>query len=297
MTLLKLTLSIALIGVFGITHSQDYSNYYRKCNAADSLSYLGLNQDAFNLLTDAFQSVDYVHSDKLKKAYHLAIQLKHYEQAAQFGKRIIINSGRKGRIHNKSSEFKASHHYQSLKDSIDVYIQQFNDRINHDYINIIDSLYYIDQRIIRKNRSVRGRYRIDRKNLPENKFDLDSSNWALLSKLIDSLGFPSEQNVGSRAYSDAWIIIHHNLRLKENESYHPRIFEFIKQGKYLPENFSFWYEQYQLNVHGTTFFYTWNSDLSEENLKRINQNRRRFYLKGLNAFETKKGGRKITSKW
>ena len=115
--------------------------------------------------------------------------------------------------------------------------------------------------------------------------------------MIDSLGFPSEQNVGSEAYYNAWIIIHHNLRLKENDDYHERIFEFIRMGEYLPDHFSFWYEQYQNNVNGIAFFYTWMSNLSDQDLKRINLNREKFYLKGLWAYNIENEGKKMTSKW
>ena len=277
--------------------AQDYAYYYESCNRADSLAYYVGDQAALDEIKKGFESVDYVHSENYMKAYSLAIRLKKFDEAFYFGRMIIINSGQKNRIHTKSRDFKKSKQYQLLLDSTSHYLTLYNSRINHGYIQLIDSLLYVDQHIIRGSHNIKGNYQIDKATLPENKYELDSKNWGMLSHLIDSLGFPSEQNVGAEAYYNAWIIIHHNLRLKENEAYHPKIFEFVGNGDYLPKHFSFWYEQYQTNVHDTSYFYTWDGNLSEENLKRIDQNRRRFWLKGLNSVEIKKNGRKFIGKW
>lgn len=277
--------------------SQDYSDYYLKCNLSDSISYSGDYQGALDEINRAFASVDYVHSEKYIKAYHLAVKLQKFDEAFEFGKKIIINSGEKNKIHTQSTDFRATKYYRFLLDSTNQYMDQFNNRVNHYYKEIIDSLHFVDQRIIRRNKSVKGKYSINKKNLPKNRFELDSTNWLMLSNLIDSLGFPSEQNVGSKTYYDAWIIIHHNLRLKENASYHDKIFEFIRRGDYLPEHFAFWYEQYQMQVKGRTFFTTWDEDISTVNLKRIDVNRRAFYLKGINSFDIQNNGLKMIAKW
>ena len=277
--------------------SQDYASYYKRCNLSDSLQYIGLNQEALDTYKIAFTSVDYVHSNKYYEAYHLAIKLGAFKDAFQFGKMIIINSGNKKLIGTKSTSFKRSNYFECLKDSTDFYLENYKNRVNHDFINAIDSLYFIDQNIIRKNRSVIGKYSLEKDTLPENLFELDKTNWQQLHKLIDSLGFPSEQNVGLAAYNHAGIIIHHNLRLKENEKYHNEIFQSIEDGKYLPVHFCFWYEQFQTSTKGQSFFFTWNGDTTEENLKRINLNRRSFYLKSSNAYALKNNGRKWRSKW
>lgn len=285
------------IFLFTYAFGQDYKNYYLDCNLSDSLSYNQQNEQALIKLKEAFTKVDYVHSKNFVKAYHLAIKLKKYDEAFEFGKMIIINSGEKNKIITQSSEFKKTCYYKNLKDSIDEYTNKFNNRINHFYKSIIDSLYYIDQRIIRNNRSIKKKYKIISKSLPNDRFELDSVNWLILSKLIDSLGFPSEQNVGYETYSKASIIIHHNLRLEKNSRYHNRIFEFIKNGDYLPENFFFWYEQYQMQIIGNTFFTTWDKNTSTENLKRIDINRRAFYLKGINSYKIEKNGMSMISLW
>jgi hypothetical protein len=294
---MKKLLVILLLFNIANVKSQDYSTYYTLCNLSDSLQYVGLDKQAYDTLKTAFETVDYVHSGSLKKALQLAIKLNKFEEAGSFGKQLLINSGDKKSVKSKSAAFKKSIHYKKLIDSSDVYLEAYNKRINHDYIKIIDSLFYVDQNIIRKNRSVKGKYNIDLKNLPSNKFELDKELWAELSLLIDSLGFPSEQNVGAEAYFNAMIVIHHNLRLKENEAYHPRIIKYIIKGEYLPIHFSFWYEQYNRNIIGNTYFTLWDENLSEENLKRIDNNRRKFYLKGINSFRIKGNGRIMKRIW
>lgn len=295
--MIKHILSILLIFTVGNAKCQDYSNYYISCNTADSLEYIGLSQQALDTFKVAFGSVDYVHSNKYSDAYQLAIKLEAFQDAFEFGKMIIINSGNKNLIRTRSTSFKNSKYFDWLKDSTDIYLKKYNSRVNHEYIKVIDSLYYIDQKVIRKNKSVKGNYKIEKNILPENLFELDNVNWKHLHRLIDSLGFPSERNVGLKAYNNAWIIIHHNLRLKENEEYHNEIFQSIENGEYLPEHFCFWYEQFQTWTNGRGFFFTWNGDTSEENLKRVNLNRRLFYLKSSDSFELKNNGRKWRSKW
>ena len=280
-----------------LVQGQNYSNYYNLCNTADSLEYVGLNQEALEAFKVAFESVSYIHSEKYHDAYQLAIKMEEYQDAFQFGKMTIINSGLKNLIATRSAKFKRSEYFKLLNDSTEYYLNFYKSRVNHDYINIIDSLHFIDQNIIRKNRSVKGNYKIVKDSLPKNLYELDNSNWQYLHMLIDSLGFPSEQNVGLKACKDAWIIIHHNLRLKENEIYHKEIFDYIRQGKYLPVHFSYWYEQFQTWNNGQSFFFTWDQNTTVDNLERINANRRLFYLKSSNSFNLKNNGRKWRKKW
>lgn len=58
-----------------------------------------------------------------------------------------------------------------------------------------------------------------------------------------------------------------------------------------------WYEQFQQQNYGQTFFTTWDGNLSIENLARIEKNRRMFYLKGLDAYYLKNNGRYMDKKW
>jgi len=294
---MKIYLSFLITLLLKTSFSQDYSNYYKQCNNADSLIYVGKHQEALDLFKVAFSSVEYTHSEKFLKAYRLAVKLNLFDDAYQFGRMAIITSGKQEVIKTKSSTFRKSAQFKALKDSSALFLVSYNKRVNHAYIRLIDSLVFVDQFIIRGNRSYKGKYRIDMKALPSNRFELDASNWEFLLKCIDSIGFPSEKNVGLNAYNDVWAILHHNLRLAENEKDHPEIFEFIRTGEYLPEDFFIWYEQFQMQVKGQTYFCTWDGNISKENLARIDANRRKFYLKGINSFELSKGGRTMSAKW
>jgi hypothetical protein len=295
--MIKSTLFILVSFLSHSAFAQDYESYYLQCNKADSLKFYGQKQEALTTYKLAFQTVDFVHTEKLKKAFQLAIEIGSFQDAFLFGKNILMNSGKTDLIRSNSTDFKKSKYYQSLMDSSQFYLIAYNKRINHQYIELIDSLVFVDQYIIRDNKSYKADYNIDKSILPANLFDLDSSNWHLLYNCIKIWGFPSEENVGYEASNKAWAILHHNLRLKENEKYHQEIFEYVKKGDYLPEDLLVWYEQFQQQNYGQTFFTTWDGNLTVENLTRIEKNRRMVYLKGLNAYNLKKNGRYMEAKW
>ena len=295
--MIKIVLFILISFIFNISFSQDYESYYLLCNKADSLKFYGQKLEALNTYKAAFQTVDFVHTEKLKKAYQLSIETSSFQEAFHFGKNIILNSGKTEFVQTKSTDFKKSNYYKLLIDSNQFYLIDYNKRINREYIEIIDSLFFVDQYIIRNNKSCKAEYKIDKNKLPKNLFDLDSSNWNLLYESIKIWGFPSEENVGYDTYKKVWLILHHNLRLIENEKYHSEIFEYVKRGDYLPEDLLVWYEQFQQQNYGQTFFTTWDGNLTNENLRRLEKNRRSFYLKGLDAYYLKKNGRFMEVKW
>jgi hypothetical protein len=295
--MIKSILFILVSFLFSCAFAQNYESYYLQCNKADSLKFYGQKNEALITYKLAFQTVDFVHTEKLIKAYKLAIEISSFQDAFHFGKNIILNSGKIDLIRTKSTDFKKSNYYHLLIDSSHFYIIDYNKRINHQYIKIIDSLVFVDQYIIRNNKSYKADYNIDKSKLPDNLFELDSSNWHLLHDCIKIWGFPSEENVGYDTYNKVWAILHHNLRLKENEKYHMEIFEFVKRGDYIPEDLMVWYEQFQQQNYGQTFFTTWDGNLTTENLTRIEKNRRMNYLKGLDAYYLKKIGRYMEVKW
>ena len=296
MTKIILLLTVGLLFRF-FSVAQNYPSYYLLCNKADSLQFLGQKEAAFRTYNQAFQMVSFVHTKKLQKAYLLAIELRAYNAAFDLGRLIIRNSGQPDLIKVKNRRFKRSSCYQSLKDSSAYYLEIYHNRINHDFVALIDSLIFIDQYIIRGNKTYKAAYQINLRSLPLKLFDLDSSNWQLLYSSIQKWGFPSEENIGYEANQKVWAILHHNLRLIENEKYHAEIFNFVESGAYLPEDLVVWYEQFQQQNYNQTYFTTWDGNLSTENLERIENNLRRFYLKGLCAYELRKGGRYMIAKW
>lgn len=295
---MKIIYSIFFLLITINTNGQNYANYYRACNNSDSLAYLGFYKQALDTLESAFESVDVVHSENYFDAYHLAIKLENFEKAVEYGKKAIINSGNINITRTKASiDFRKSNYYSSIIDSCDYFIDLYEERVNKNFQNIIDSIYFVDQRIIRKNRSVKGKFNIDKDKLPVDRFDLDSSNWSVFHRLVQEYGFPSEQNVGYESYRKACILLIHNLRKPGYDKYHVEYFEYLEKGLYLPKDIVLWYEQYNMNVLGKTFFTTWDKNLSEENIQRIDNNRWKFYLKGMNSIDISKYGLSMVSKW
>ncbi len=274
--------------------SQDYSTFYLCANSADSLAYLKKYQKALDTIEYGFTTVNYIPSDYLQKALYLSVELNEHDKSYHYAKMYIINSGKK---QNFPKKFLKSKEYKTINDSLDHFLSIHNQRVNHTYIKLLDSILYVDQNIIRKNKSVTGNYAIDKNKLPENLFELDKSNWNLLYQLIQQYGFPSEKNVGLNAYRRTWAILVHNLRLKENVPFHKEIFAYIKTGEYLPSDIFLWYEQYNQNELKQTFFSTWDGNISPENLARIDANQRAFFMKGIYSYEFKKDGRTMNQIW
>lgn len=278
-----LFITLFLSVLFFKAYTQEYGFYYKTSNYADNLFFNRNYQQALDTYEKAFKSVPYIHSERLMNACTCAVKAGEFKRAYDFAKRSIINSGKSFIMvrlkRNKFRKFRDTPYFKNLKDSLELFKNRNSLQINVEYKALIDSLLYVDQNIIRKNKSVKGNYKIDLASLPEDKFKLDSSNFKKLLELINQYGFPSEELLGFDGYSNASTIIHHCFRKKENEKYHHIIFEAINKGWYMPRNFSFWYEQFNMWHKNQTYFTTNDKDTSKSNLDRINSNRAKFFLK------------------
>ena len=277
---------------------QAYLPYYHLCHDADKEMYLENYELALTKFEQAFELVDYVHTTSYEKASQCAIALGDFQQGYQWAQKALLNGS-----HNrfwKARKFKAfrqSTYGQWLRDSIPYFQRQAVEKVDTVYLKQIDSLYFVDQYIISGSMAAKGNYAIDKSALPENRFELDSTNLIALIHLIEAYGFPSEQLLGVDGYQKATMIIHHNFRLEQNEKYHPIVLKALFEGEYLPSDFEGMYEQYCMWYKDTTFFSTFDQDLSESNLERINLNRRKYGLKDLSAFQIKRKGLVMKAKW
>ncbi|MCT4639127.1 MAG: hypothetical protein N4A72_15595 [Bacteroidales bacterium] len=249
---------------------------------ADSLADIKEYKEALINYKQAFETVDYVHAENLRKASVCAIECDDFNKAYLYAKQSVINGGERyifKRI--KRRKFKRTDYYRRLKDSIDYFMELHNERVNQSYKNIIDSLEYVDQVIIRGAKDKSRHYNIDITTLPLNRFDLDSCNMNLLLHLFDKYGFPSEKILGEDSYFMANTLIHHNFRKVENEKYHKMIFEAIIKGEYNPLFFSWWYDQFYQSKKSEPYFTLFGMQKSEENINRVNNRRRKFFLPDL----------------
>lgn len=280
--------------------AQEYLNYYNLCNEAEELIYLKDYAAALEKFESAFETVPYVHNIQYVQASKCAILDHQYNKAYAY----ICLLEQQGYSANflkkrKFKAFKKTNYYQKYKDSVSIYQSDYevSIAIHKDYIKLIDSLHFIDQYIIRKNRPLKGKYKIDKDKIPENVWDLDQTNLAALVKLIEQYGFPSEQRVGHKTYRQAALILLHNLREPGNELHHPMVLEALHRGEYLRMEYSYMYESYQNIVHKKTFYLTFDKDLSKENLARLDHNRKQIGMRPLKAFYLKKRGLNMVRKW
>jgi len=279
---------------------QNYLDYYTLSNEADKEAYFGNNKLALNKLEQAFETVEYVHVEKLEKASKLAIKNKDFKKAYLYAKRAVINGSTshfwKSR---KLKKIRKTEYYRILNDSVQIWEQKHLKSINLPYKKIIDSLHYVDQKIIRKNLTVKGNYQINNKELPENLFDLDSSIFQTLLRAIEKYGFPSESNIGEEGYENVYIIFHHNVRLPENKSYVQMLEEALIKGKYRPQDFAFMHDQSRMNLGEFPIFYyglpipdTYTEEMKIE----IDKSRKSFGIKPLSSTKIKRRGRNVIMK-
>lgn len=291
---------IVILSLFvgiGNVYGQDYLPYYQLCNEADEQIYLKNYAAALQKFETAFENVPYVHNIKYQKASKCAILTKQYDKAYVYICQLRKQGDTNDFLNKKQFKaFKKTTYYQQYQDDIVTYDAIRQASLNMEYIALLDSLMYVDQYIIRGNKSNKGNYQIDKKLIPENRFDLDASVFTTLLEAIDKYGFPSERMLDHKSFHNARLILLHNLRLEENSEYQDWAFKALKTGHYLPNDYGMTYEQYYMN-QGTTYYLTFDKDLSEENLKRLDINRAKIGLPPLRAYKITKGGLNVSIKW
>jgi len=280
--------------LFTFSYGQNYIDYYNLCNEGDRLAYFDKYEKALHSFETAFDKVDYVHAKQYEKASQCAIQLYQYEKATVYAQKALLQGSDlqflKGKIAKK---FRKTEAYKQLSRNLANYQKQHLSSINLDYRTQIDSLYYFDQRVIRKNRRVKGKYQIDKAILPDNKYDLDSLIFKNLLELIETYGFPSEKNIGKGGYESVYIILHHNGRLSQNKEHLPMMKEALLKGEYLPKDYAWMYDQGRLFEGENPLFYygVASNTISSEEKKEIDKIRAKYGIKPFAAFQIKHRGR------
>lgn len=280
------TLFVLIFSLYmGIVQGQNYIPYYNLVNEGNKLLYHKKYQEAADQYEKAMKLVKYVHCDTYTAAAIAQSHLNQYKKATAYLEKSIVQGGwtyvqiKGARFQD---EFAATPAYQQLtsEDASLVKVQ-----INAIYVHQLDSLYHIDQEIIRKD----GKHQ-------ESAMYSDSLNFAALLKLIDKYGFPSEQIVGLAAAHQAEIIIHHNARLPQNEAYWPLWQDAVKKGELNPEVYAWMYDQYLAWFKKETpYFYHCIAPidkLSKAELELVDQHRKEWGVPALAAFaiETTGGG-------
>ena len=296
-----LSLCFSLLFLTNSLSAQDYIEYFNLCNQADKDIYFERYDSALIKLEKAFAGVDYVHAENYQKASESAMQLQNLPQAYQYAKAAILNGMSNEFWREKTFKaLKSSEYYPFINDSLPIWREQHLQSIHLEYQSLIDSLYYLDQRVIRKNLSVKGDYKIDRAIIPENRFDLDTSLFKTLLMAVERWGFPSEELVGFEAFDKVWVLFHHNVRLPENHGYFPLLEAAVKAGKYRPSDFAWTYDQGMMfNGEKPKFYYGVGlpREMKPELAAQIDANRKQMGIKPLESMEVTTKGRKTTTRF
>ena len=241
----------------------------------------------------------YVHSFNYAKAARVAIKLKDYDLASDYIEAFARRGYPIGFIQQKEfKKYLASEAYKDLEEKLVAINNGYASTINEVYMAKIDSLHFIDQTILRGNRT-------------DVSFEIDSTisysdslNFDCLLKLMNELGFPSEQKIGYRGYRKAWVIIHHSARLPQNHKYHGMLLEYLKRGEYQPENYCWVVDQGRELNGEKLIYYHWDvaknvDGLSKEHKEEIDKERKKIGMASIDRVEVKlKKGRKINNlKW
>lgn len=297
---MKINLPIIFLFFLNTLQSQNYIEYYNHCNEGDRKIYLEDHESALINFEKAFQGVPYIHTKQLEKASKCAVKIEKFDKAYQYGKKALLQGSNLQFLKDKESKkFRKTSLYKNLTDSLQIFNKLHLTQINLPYKKLVDSLHFIDQNIIRGNRTVKSDYKIDKTNFPKDLFDLDALVFNTLLEAIDKFGFPSEKKIGIEGYNHVWVILHHNLRLPENKAYLPLAIEAVKNGMYLPTNFAWMYDQSKINIGEEPEFYygvplpkTLTNSLKEE----IDKKRRLFGIKPFSSTRIKTTGRRTVVK-
>lgn len=281
---------------FQVDAQNDYIEYYNLVNEANRSWYEKEYSQSLKKFQEAFERVEYVHSINFAKAARSAAQLKEYGLAKMY----ILEAIKRGHPNNIVSQkafkkFKKSDEYRELLLLINQCQSEADLSINKEYQRKIDSLYYIDQNILRGNDKVRDF------NLDRNITYSDSSNFSCLLKLIEQYGFPSEQTIGFHGYRKSWVVIHHSARLSENHYYHPILLEHLKKGEYLPENYCWVVDQGKEIIKEDLVYYHWDvakniDELSVSEKQTINKRRMEVGMPAIDRIEVVKKSKVKTNK-
>lgn len=274
--------------------SQDsYIEYYNLTDLANKAWYEKDYEKSLELFEKGFAKVGYVHAANYAKAARSSAILKEYELTKRYlAKALLAGYPRKFLETQAFKAFRKTDQYEALKGMEE---QVVTDRW---YKQKIDSLHYIDQKILRNNPG------LEDKDFDKDLVYSDSLNFKSLLTIIGEKGFPSEKRIGFQGYRKAWVIILHNARLPQNSHFHDELLEYVKKGEYLPEDYCRVIDQYRKLEGLPLVYHHWDvadniEGLSEESRARIDQKRREVGMPSVSRIKVirKKGKLRHQLKW
>lgn len=305
--LARLTFTCFLIGILllfsGTAFSQSsFIPYYNLSNKGDSLMYFKQYAEAHQAYEAAIQSVPPTvgHAHTFKAAAVAAALNGKFELAKKHCSYAIVYGLEPDFLKDKRlKSFRKSPVYQALKEEIPSFYEWRRKLFDSTYAKLIDSLFYLDQHLLR-GAPARGRhYAITKSELMEMSPNPDSLIFDTLVKVMRKWGFPSENRVGFAAYDQAALIIHHNARMPQNVAWLEKLKTHVINGDYLPADYAWMADQSQLFRGEEPLFY-WGvspiDQLSEAKKDSIDQIRREHGIKPFSAFQIKAKKKSLVQK-
>lgn len=293
-----------LLSLYSASAQDNYIPYYNSVIQARKLIYQKNYQNAQDTLKTAFKKVDYVLATDQTRLANTCLKLDDFEQAYEAVQKAIIKGYPLAKFEKWyfTDSFKTTLFYSKLIAETDSLEALSINKSNSNYAKIIDSLYYIDQHLIRGSTS-ESSYDITLDDLPKNPYEQDSINFRYLLQLIDSLGFPSEQLVGYKARNQAGMLIHHNFRIPHFHFLNDFLIEQLKKGYYFPREYAWAYDQ-GLRMIGKDVYYYYATasldGLTKEDLAEIDRRRKLLGIDPLESTEIIKkpsGGIRMNGLW
>jgi hypothetical protein len=285
------TLTLLIFICFNSTAQKkdNYIEYYNLCNKANKALYQQDYKQALNKYDSAFRQVHYQHISNLLNAVTVAIHLQNEKRATHFLRQAILNGLKPSMLSDKEyltlNDF---NEFKQLKDSSEILRNKFKYRINTEYSTEIDSLYYVDQVIIRNIKTLTPLYKIDLYVYTTERTKYDSLSFVYLLKLIQKYGFPSEEKIGPESYEGVKLVIHHSARMQYFKEQLEMLRMAVIKGEYRPEDYAWMYDQSRTKVNEAPYFYYQvgnPSKLMEKEKAEVNKRRSEF---GLNSLDDDK---------
>ncbi|MCW3076883.1 MAG: hypothetical protein JWO32_1492 [Bacteroidetes bacterium] len=263
----------------------NYFKYYDLCNQANKLFSQQDYNGSLHKYDSAFRLVHYQHVSDLLNAAVTAVKAQNKNSATKYLRQAILNGISTSELSSENfielTEFKQ---FKQLRDSSEILRSKFLRRTNRVYSRQCDSLFYVDQVIIRNVKTLNPVYKIDLYVYASERQKYDSINFQYLLKLIEKYGFPSEEKIGPASYEGIKLVIHHSARMPVNKDKIELFKAAVSEGEYLPTDFAWMYDQFRTNSNESPFFYFQVGDTSKltvDEKNRVDKNRKDFGLRPL----------------
>lgn len=265
--------------------ADDYIRYYDLCNQANRLFNQKDFSTALNKYDSAFRFVHYQHVSNLLSAAVTAVKAQNKKSATKYLRQAVLNGVPLSELSNKNfkelADFKP---FKQLKDSSAILRKKFLKRSNQLYAREADSLFYIDQVVIRNVKTPNPLYKVNLYVYANERQKYDSINFQYLITLIKKFGFPSEEKIGPTSYDGIKIVIHHSARMPTNKDKMELFKSALTSGEYFPTDFAWMFDQFLTNINEKPVFYFQTGDtskLTDDDKKQIDAKRKQHGLRAL----------------